>query len=45
MKSKRSADVFIGPTAAESSDPIELPPKDYKDSVVNLTPAKIPATA
>lgn len=28
---------------AESSEPQALPPKAYKDSVVNLTPAAVPA--
>lgn len=29
----------------ESSEPVTLPPKTYKDSVTDLTPAKVPATA
>ena len=28
---------------AESSEPQALPPKAYKDSIVNLTPAAVPA--
>lgn len=31
--------------AAESLEPVTLPPKAYKDSVANLTPAKVPVTA
>ncbi|CAL8468524.1 g8064 [Coccomyxa elongata] len=29
----------------ESSEPVTLPPKTYKDSVTDLTPAKVPAKA
>lgn len=34
-----------GLCAAESSKPVTLPPKTYKDSVTDLTPAKVPAKA
>ncbi|EIE22492.1 UDP-glucose pyrophosphorylase [Coccomyxa subellipsoidea C-169] len=37
-----AGDVLI---SNESSEPVTLPPQAYKDSVTDLTPAKVPATA